>query len=52
MISIMIFSKEWPRGGMVTQRLQILYQFDSGRGLQKNKLFYLIKKSMFASIPR
>ena len=34
---------EWLRRG-----LQILLsQFDSGRGLQKFELFYLIKKSMF-----
>ena len=39
---------EWLRRG-----LQILLsQFDSGRGLQKNQLFYIIKKSMFAFIPR
>ena len=39
---------EWLRRG-----LQILLsQFDSGRGLQKNWLFYFFKKSMFIFIPR
>ena len=54
MIAIMILNlknghvAEWLRRG-----LQILLsQFDSGRGLQKNQLFYIGKKSMFAFIPR
>ena len=39
---------EWLRRG-----LQILLsQFDSGRGLQKNLLFYFFKESMFIFIPR
>jgi len=30
----------------------LLFQFDSGRGLQKNKLYYFIKKSKLLFIPR
>jgi hypothetical protein len=39
---------EWLRRGLQI----LLFQFDSGRGLQKNKLFYFIKKSKLLSIPR
>ena len=44
----MILSREWPRGGMVTQRIAnpfIPVRFWAWP--PKNKLFYIIKKSMF-----
>ena len=34
---------EWLRRGLQI----LLFQFDSGRGLQINELFYFFKKSMF-----
>ena len=39
---------EWLRRGLQI----LLFQFDSGRGLQKIKLFYFLKKSMLLFIPR
>ena len=36
---------DWPRGGMVTQRIaNPLSQFDSGRGLQNLSCFISLKK--------
>ncbi len=52
-MSLKILSKKWPRGGMVTQRIAnpfIPVRFWAWP--PKNKLFYIIKKSMFKFIPR
>ena len=50
---IRVYESTRENGYCESRILQILLsQFDSGRGLQKIKLFYIPKKSMLRFIPR